>query len=541
MNSKTHPLQAFWPTMAAAALVLAIYLPLLNAPLVWDDRSVITQNLRLEHPIALSSYVKRDYYEFSGEQSWRPLATLSYAALVGLFGKSPAALRGFHLLLHALNAGLLAALLISLGLGASCAAWGAALFLAHAAHVETLMCVAFNEEILAGLWILAMLLAHRRKRAALAALAFALALLSKETGVIGFALAFLSDLVEKNKPWRRWRDYLIYGVLLGAYLAIHFGPLKGPSAGEEAFVVPFSDRLFFAITATATAARVFFLPLGLRLEYFALPASEARQWLIWGSMTVLLFAVWATFAWRLWKTRPAVALLLIWPAIFLALTSPLWPVAVFNTRLFAERWLYLPTLGLAGALAYGISRRPAWGAALLLFWGACGYVRAQDWAQEERLWRSLARIYPWCAKAQEGLGEALFRRGDAGAALQAFRAAQDLRESRQDQVLAYYAPLSQGRFVRWESPTLYRWLGHALIKTGDLENADENFSKAAALDIADGFTYRIMSYSWAKAGNFAKAHEWLKRGLERRPPDPFLQRLEIDVSKRRLTFGASFD
>ncbi|MBI3552113.1 MAG: hypothetical protein HY077_06310 [Elusimicrobia bacterium] len=541
MHTATTSWRRRWPLLLSAGLCAAAYLPRLDAPLVWDDRSVIAQNAALDGPIPLKDFFTRRYFEFSGEQSWRPLATASYAGLVSLFGKSPAALRGFHLLLHCLNAWLLSLLVAALGLGEAAGVWAAALFLIHAAHTETLFCVAFNEEILVSLGLLAMLLAHRRKKTGAAALALSFALLSKETGVIGLPLAFLGDLLDGGKPLRRRRDYALYCVPIAAYLFFHFGPMKGPASGIAAFALPGSQRLYFGLASLATAIRVFIAPIDLKIEYFAVYPDSFAQALLLAAGGVVALAAWAWLVRRAWRRERGLAFFLLWPAPFLLLTSPLWPVTVFNTRLFAERWLYLPALGLAAALAVLLRKRPAWGAVLLLFWGACGIVRAKDWSQESRLWTTLLDEYPWCAKAEEGLGESRFRRGDYGGALEAFERALFLRENRQDRLLAFYAPLSDGHFVAWESPSLRRWLGHAQLKLGHIKEADEQFQQAAALDPSDGFLYRIAAYSWAENGDFGKAGSWLSRGLAVHPEDPFLQDLGRDIARRKLSRRVSFD
>lgn len=530
----------YWPLWLSAALCAAVYVPRLNSPFLWDDRSVVAENRVLDHPIPLKSFITRRYYDFAGEESWRPMATMSYVALVRVFGKSPTALRGFHLLLHGVNAWLLARLVIALGLSVETGAWAAALFLINAANTETLKCVAFNEEILVSLGLLAMLFFHRGRRRGLATAAFTFALLSKETGVIGIPLALFSDFLENGKPWRRWKDYALYGLPLAAYLAVHFGPMKGPTMGVAPFVLPFTTRLFFGLDSLATAARVFFLPTSLRLEYFALPPTGTADWLVWGGAGLIVLGAWMALLVRAWKRNRSVLFLLLWPLPFLALTSPFWPVTVFNTRLFAERWLYLPALGASAALAVWLARRPRLGAAVLLFWGACGWVRVADWSQETRLWSSLLDIYPWCAKAEEGMGEALFRQDDYAGALESFQRARFLRDNRQDLVLQAYAPLSQGNFVRWESPSLYRWLGHTEIKLNDVAAADDDFEQAWRLDASDSFTYKIMAYSWARIGDFTKADAWTRRGLDAHPDDPLLLRLADDVRRHRLTVHAEF-
>ncbi len=531
----------YWPLVLSAGLCAAVYLPRINSPFAWDDKSVIAQNGVLDHPIPLKDFATQRYYSFSGEESWRPLATLSYAAMVRVFGKSPAALRGFHLFLHGVDAWLLYLLACALGLAEPAAIWAAALFLVHAAHTETLFCVAFNEEILVSLGLLAMLLAHLRKKTAAAALALSFALLSKETGVIGLPLAFLCDLLETGKPFRRWRVYALYSALIAVYLYIHFGPMKGPASGIHAFALPEATRIYFGLSSLATAVRVFFAPLDLKIEYFALPPESTMQTILWSCAGALAIGVWSWLALRAWKKERAVAFFLLWPVPFLLLTSPLWPVTVFNTRLFAERWMYLPALGATAALGFVFRNRPAWGAALLMFWGACGLARAGDWSRESRLWRALLDDYPWCAKAEEGLGESLFKEGDAAGARESFERALYLRDTRQDKVLANYAALSEGGFVGWESASLHRWLGHACYKLGDIKEADEQFTRAAELDPADGFVYMIASYEQAQAGNLPKAKAWIAQGLSAHPDDKFLLALKRDLGKGKLTMRADFN
>jgi tetratricopeptide (TPR) repeat protein len=530
-----------WPLVLSVGLCAAAYLPRLSAPFAWDDKSVIALNPVLDAPIPLSDFARPRYFEFSGEQSWRPLATLSYAALVRVFGKSPAALRGFHLLLHGANAALLARLVAALGLGPEAGVWAAALFLIHAAHAETLMCVAFNEEILVSLGLLAMLLAHRRRRPWLAAAALAFALLSKETGVLGPPLAVLGDWLAGTDLRRRRRDYGVYAAVTGVYLALRFGPMAGPASGLSAFDLSFATRLYYGLSALATAARVFAAPLDLRIEYFALPPESTAHWLGGCAAGAAVVLAWAFLISKAWKRDRALAFLLLWPLPFLALTSPFWPVTVFNTRLFAERWLYLPMLGAAGALAVAVRRRPALGAILLLFWGAAAMNRAGDWSREERLWTTLLDDYPWCAKAEEGLGETLFKEGRYEEAREAFERSLSLRRGGEDKIIQAYAALSPGHFVQPESPSARRWLGHCLWKLGRNDDADAQFEKAAELDPADGFNYRLAAYARAQAGDFKGATAWLKRGLASKPDDEFLRKLAPDVARGKLTFRASFD
>lgn len=534
-----------WPVFLGAGIFLSTYVPRLGAPLLWDDYGTIVLNPKLGIPVPLRTFVTRDYFDFSREQSWRPLATASYHVLLRAGGLKSRVLRGSSLLLHLVNAALLALLLAALGVGTAASAWAAALFLVHPAHIETLMCVAFNEEILAALGILLMLWAHRSGLPGLAALGLAAAALSKETGLLGFGLLILHDALLRPRSSRTdgaaRRAYLYCGAAAALYALLRFFLLARPPGAEgAALALPPGERAYFGLSGLATAARVFFVPLRLRIEYFALPPDTLLEGAAHAAMAAGVLVGIGYWVKRLRKKDGLSAFFLLWPILFLLPTSGLFPFQLLNLRLFAERWLYLPSLGLSALLGIAAAKRPRLATILLLFWGACGLVRMRDWKSEARLWSSLREIYPWSAKVEEGLGEALFREGRYREALVSFEAALSLREKREDRILSHYVEKDPGRRLAWESPSLYRWLGHAGIKLDDMEAAQRYFSKAARLDPRDGFTYRIMAYQHASRKDFKKAEAWVERGLNALPDEPFLLRLRRDIALRKLSFGANF-
>jgi tetratricopeptide (TPR) repeat protein len=534
-----------WTAPLALGLAALIYLPRFGAPLMWDDRPFILDDAALERPIPLSGYVTPAYFPLTGELTWRPLATFTYSAGVRAFGKSPRPLRLTMFTLHLFVAALLALLVAWAGLGADVGLAAASLFLIHPAHVETLMTVTFNKEILSTLGILLMLLAHLRRRPGLAAGGLVLAVLPKETGGVGLALAVLYDLLNGGlrELKARWKDHSLYAATASIYLFMRFGPLKGP--GGEANLsaaLPWTERLYDAAKGFASSVRVLAIPWPLRIEYFALPAASAVEYLFWLTAAASILGgtfVLARSAAR--EKRPALAFFLLWPLPALFLTSNLLPTAVLSLRLMAERWLYLPAAGLAAALAYALRRRPRALAAVMIFWAVLGFVRVADWTSEPRLWESLVRIYPWSSKAREGLGEALFRAGRTEEAESSYRAALASRENRTDLVLAHYVPLAPPGTIGWESASLERGLGLCRLRLGDEPGAENFFENAARLQPADGFSTRVLAYLAARRGDFPAARAWAQKGLALDARDGFLNRLLPDVERRRLSFRARFD
>ncbi|HVE14089.1 MAG TPA: glycosyltransferase family 39 protein [Elusimicrobiota bacterium] len=514
-----------------ALLAAGVYLPRLGAPLAWDDLPYIAFNPALRRPIPPSAYFRPAYFEVSREATWRPLATWTYAAMLRAFGERPWALRLPGFLLH-LACGLLAFLLLrELGSPDGAAAWAAALFLVHPVHVETVMCVSFNEDLLVCAGLLGMLLAHARGRTVLAGALYAAAMLSKETGILGLPLAALLDR-ESRRPWRARRgSYAAYAILAASYLRLRLGPLAGPSEGP-ALALPLWERALQAAKALAVSLRVLALPVGLRIEYFALPPRPADL------LAPAALAALAGAAALLVRRRPAPdeRFAFAWPWPFLAAVSPLLPAGVLNLRLLAERFLYAPCLGFSALAARRL--RPETLAVLLLAWTCLGARRAADWSREERLWEGLAEIYPRSAKAEEGLGEAYLRAGDPARAAQALEKARALREERADPILRRYAPLTPE--LPWDKASVYRSLGLCYADLGEEARAEPLLRRALELDPAAPSAHAALAYAAARLGRFDEARSWAERGLERFPGDPLLLRLLESARERRLSFRARF-
>ncbi|MBI4424084.1 MAG: hypothetical protein HY554_10180 [Elusimicrobia bacterium] len=485
--------------------------------------------------MAWRTYVSRGYFSLTPyTDTWRPLFTLGTRAVASLAGRSPAPHRAPWLLLHLLAGALLAGLAASLGLPAQTAAWGAALFLLHPAQVESLMCATHSSTVMAGAGLLGMLRAHRAGRHALAAAAFAFAMLSKEHGLLGLPLAALMDVLATGglSP----RPYAGYAALAAAYGAARFGWFALP--GGLAPAIPWADRLLLGAQAWATAWRVLALPAGLRIEYFAVPprGAEAAAWLLAAALIAAALAWLGAALWR--RSRPALFFALL-PIPLLAAVSPLSPADVLTLRLTAERFLYAPAAGFAVTVAWLLRGRPGILAALLALWTGLSAARAAAWADETRLWGGLARHYPWSSKAHEGLGDAWLRKGRHAEAAAAYEAALAARRERGDRVLAYYVPLTPA--LGWERASLHRGLGLARLGLGEPEEAAKQLRRAIELAPAsEGLAYRALAYLEASRGRFAEAQAVARGGLERAPSDAFLQRLERDAAAGRLGFRAEF-
>src|SRR6185295_5255255 len=109
------------------------------------------------------------------------------------------------------------------------------------------------------------------------------------------------------------------------------------------------------------------------------------------------------------------------------------------------------------------------------------------WSDERRLWSNLVEAYPWSAKAHEGLGEARYRAGEYGKALESFQEGMRLRVERRDRVLEYYIPLFESRAggrplpMARETPAAHRWLARAWLALGRNDEARAHLLRADKL------------------------------------------------------------
>lgn len=535
MNEARRARLILW---CGALLALLIYAPRLRAPWSWDDRAVIQFNDALARPLAARLYLTNDYFPYSREASWRPLPTLTYAATVRALGYDPGAFRLTSLLLHLLVAALLFVLLRALKVPLSGAAAGAALFAVHAVHTETVIGASFNEDLLAAAGALGLALLHRAGRPDLAAAALAAALLSKENAVLAPVLPLALDWASGGRAELRRRRgaYALYAVTIAAYLLVRVVALPGPMASTNlAWAIPPLDRLYFALSALGESFRLFLLPLGLQIEHFALPPAGAADW---GRALALAGAAAAAAAFALKRLPRPVAALLAASLLLLVPTSGLLPVEALNTRLLAERFLYLPALGACAAAGVLLASRPALLAAVLAAWSGLAVARAADWGDEARLWRRLVARYPESAKAHEGLGEALFRQAKPEEALASFEEGRRLRAERRDPVLAYYQPKTE--VLRWDSPGNARWRGLARLALEREREAEADFEEAARLEPAHPLPWRALSDIAARRGDWAEAGRRAERGLAHRPDDGLLLAMREQARAKRRRVVVSF-
>jgi protein O-mannosyl-transferase len=305
----------------------------------------------------------------------------------------------------------------------------AALWGLHPLLTESVTNVVGRADLLAAFGVLAGLLCHaraaglrgRRKLVWLAALAAAQAvgIFAKENAVVLPGVMLLLDLAWwKRATWRmRLPGYLAAALPLAVYFLLR-------SRLHASMAIAFTDNPLVAAgfwTARITALKV----IGSYIGLFLWPATLSADYsyncvpvLAWPpafrEAAKVFLALAACLALGLVAARRTRKPLFLFGLFFFLTLSPVSNLIVLVGNIKAERFLYLPSICLAGCLvaaAAALVRRLNWKrtAALTLTLsclalGARTYARNFDWQDEFSLWSSAVQACPESARAHINLG-----------------------------------------------------------------------------------------------------------------------------------------
>ncbi len=364
--------------------------------LEYDDARFIVRNRSiesLERPWRFWTDLSTTASEDSPTRDiYRPLRTFSYAVLTAIFGKSPVAFHVCALLLHAVTAALLVALLLQAGLPAALALGGGLLFGLHPVTVEATAWVCSLGDLECGLFSLLALLLHARGRPVAAHGALLLALFGKEHAVVVPGLWLAWDFFLARE---RLREGLRRAVLPGLALSILFLVFRsslgaGMAQVQEPLGGSHPAALRIMLAGLGFYAGSILLPFGSSFDA-RVPAQESLV-----SLPVLLgIGVLALLILGVRRGTPRERLGLAWFLLALVPVSNLFVPLKIPT---ADRFLYLPLMGLALAAGDWMARRPGWAARAvplaLVVLTALTMARTRDWRNDRTLAAAGLRVHP---------------------------------------------------------------------------------------------------------------------------------------------------
>lgn len=414
-----------WRGGIVIALLLAtawLYAPVREFGFVaFDDPEYFTANERVQGGLSWGSIAWA--FTTTHFSYWHPLTWLSYLVDVELFGPGPQAPHLVNVAFHALNVALLWALLQRLTRSTWRSALVAALFAVHPLHVESVAWVAERKDVLSAFFFLltlhawvgrvAVVTAARSEAVGLgrrlfpapgALVLFACALMSKPTVV---TLPFVLLLLDVW-PLRRWSSFgwricvleKLPFLLLSAAASV-FTVLAQSANGalQTAAAFSWTGRIENAVVAYARYLEKTVWPVDLAF-FYPHPGN-------WPLPTVLLsLAVVAGLTVLAALLRRTVPVVLVGWLIFLGMLVPTIGLVQSGGQALADRYTYLPHIGLFLALVWGIC---AWlGRArtgrVILSVVSIAVLLGMGWRTREQLpvWRSSESLFTHAISAAPG-------------------------------------------------------------------------------------------------------------------------------------------
>lgn len=408
--------------------IFGVYFQVVDHEFVNYDDLMYLSRLQFELD---SESIRRAFTE-PFQVNWIPLTWISMLIDHSLYGDDPTGYLLTNVALHAVAAVLLYAAFARMTKAIWPSAFVAAVFAIHPLHVESVAWMSARKDVLSGVSFAFTLLTYARYaerptplRYALVAIGVLFALMSKPSVV---TLPFVLLLLDywplgrlRADPARRLPDAMLLRravleklPLFVAVAAVATATLLAQRSAE----IGVSDDLFSLGTRIANGfvsyaayVRQGFWPSGLA-AFYPHPGETISSAHAAGA--ALLLAVVTAFAMRLANTRPYLAAGWFW---FLGMLIPMIGFVQVGIQARADRYMYLPLIGLTLAVAFaaaqGLAHRRVGRAVfavaagvVVLALGAVGFVQVGYWRDTTALFERAIAVTENNAFAHSSLGAA---------------------------------------------------------------------------------------------------------------------------------------
>jgi protein O-mannosyl-transferase len=513
---------------------------------------------------------------------WAPLPALSHMLDCQLYGLSPGGHHLINVLLHGATAVLLFLVLREMTRALWRSAFVASVFAIHPLRAESVAWVTERKDVLSGLFFVLTLGAYvsyvhhlggKRSWARYLAVAFlfAMGLMSKPSSLVTLPFVLLlldywplnrlGQPVSADASAEPIRGKDSFSVLKG--LVIEKIPLFALSAAScavtilTAITVPVEQRsiglrLGNAIISYSAYLGQTLYPLNLAV-FYPFPTTGIPPWKILSSLVFLAASTVGVFALR--RSRPYLVVGWLW---YLGMLTPVIGMIQVGTQARADRFTYLPQIGLLLLIAWAIGdlcaslrhRRAILGIGALMALAAlmaCAHLQASHWKNSESLWSHTLACTSDNTIAHNNLGTALLEMGRVDEAAIHFQKAlqvqpQDaearnnlgnafFRQGQVDKAVAHYQAALQIN----PNLALARYnLGVALLRNGRVHEAVEHFERALEIEPDFAKAQYNLGVTFVQLGRVSEAIAHYNKALE---INPKYAEAEYNLGIALLQFG----
>ncbi|HST30568.1 MAG TPA: tetratricopeptide repeat protein [Chthoniobacterales bacterium] len=539
-------------SVALIAITWAVFGQTLRDNFVnYDDPPYVSENRQIQAGLNWPNVVWAFTHVHS--HNWHPLTTLSHMFDCQIFGLQPGAHHFVNVVLHSASVILLFLLLEQTTASLWRSAFVAAVFAVHPLHVESVAWISERKDVLSGLFFMLTLLAYvhySRKPDAIRycamSILFVCGLLSKPMLVTLPAVLLLLDYW----PLGRFKTSEIIRLRQG------YGAIRPASAGEDigdqkglTFAGLVIEKTPLFVLSLGSAVATLIAQRGGILQMAHLPLS----WRMANAATVYLIYIWQMF-WPVnlaviyphpgqlpfWKTALATALLIIVTVLafvsrkqrsyfitgwfwYLIMLVPVLGLVQVGSQAHADRYTYLPQLGLYVAVVWGIAdllqpfryRRQlcaVFAPLIIAVLGWRAWVQTGYWRDTERLWNRALAVTGQNDFAHFGLGEFL------------------LKIHRLDEAIAQFKIVLS---THPNEPDINFQMGYALMEKGDTDVAMVHFEQTLKARPGDPDAETNLGNLLLKSDRIEEAVQHYRNVVQQRPSSA-LAHYNLAVGLHRL-------
>ena len=564
--SKIITANSRWGVLAAYVFLVALTWSVFGQTLGhefinYDDPSYVYENPHVRGGVTMQGIAWA--FAHSHGQNWHPLTSISHILDCQFYGLKAGGHHFTNVVLHTITVILLFLVLREMTGTLWRSLFVAAVFAVHPLRVESVAWVAERKDVLSGVFFMLTLLAYvryarspTRDRYIIMSILFALGLLSKPMLVtVPFVLllldywplqrfAHLTPAKSKITSSRWWDRQSV-----SRRLILEKIPLLGLSAVSCAVTLlvqhqligstealPLSWRVNNAAMTYLVYVRDMFWPMRLA-PFYPHPESQLPLWEIAFAVVVLLGITTTVFILR--NKRPYLLTGWLW---YLGMVVPVIGIIQVGWQARADRYTYLPQIGLYLALTWGIvdlsaswpQRRKIGGAAAAaviatLAW--CAWIQTSYWKNNERLWTHTLAVTEKNDVALNNLGVVFLARGLVDEALSRFQEAVSLRpenapaqgnlgkaflqKGNLDAAMTHYHRLLQIEPDNLEARNI---LGTAFFQEGKVNEAIAEWQRILAIEPDNGnalsnLAWVLATHPDASIRNGAKAVDFAQRAV----------------------------
>jgi Flp pilus assembly protein TadD len=495
--------------------------------------------------------------------NWHPLTWLSHMLDVQMFGLSPGPHLAVNVFFHLLNTLLVLVVLLRMTNRLWRSALVAALFALHPMHVESVAWAAERKDVLSAFFALLSLLAYVRytqsaapnwRRFLPVTLLLAFSLLAKPMFVTWPFVLLLLDYWPLNRL--RWspedglallgkrlaplaREKISLFLLVAASMVITYVAQSRGGAVRAFTDAPLSLRLLNAAVSYGRYLFTLVWPAKLGV-YYPFSSDGIPIWLAGAAVALIGFVTVAAI--RLMRAR---GYLITGWAWYLGTLVPVIGLVQVGGQAMADRYSYIPSIGLFVAVVWGVSDFVSGGrvqlraaAAIAIVWlttiGALAWVQVGFWRDSVTLYRHTLMVAPDNnVVVHFNLAHVLGKQGNLNEAVTHFSEALRSKPDFFDALINIGVTLNdQRRFaeatdyltravaIEPGSSKAHAQLAIALAQNGRNDEALKHFYQAVELAPNDPDARTNLGLMLARQGKLEEAEEQLNGALQQNPNSP---------------------